>query len=497
MSDKNYLLSYDIGSTAIKLILFDQELNPVYQAQKAVKNYEAAGFQYQKAEDWWQLIKELTLEMLKESEIKAAAINAITSTGQMEDCLLLDDQGEPLTEVLLYSDSRAKKEFQFLVDKYSQAKLNQMTANQFDPLMSVNKYLWLQENRPEAFAKHQYLILGAKDYLNFKLTGKNITDYTNASTTGFLDIKEMELNQSFISDLNFDKEILPKLKAAETVIGSLKESAAAELNLKAGIKVVNGSGDVGASTLGAGALKIGDIYSYLGTTAWLAMPSDSISENKNLFSLSSTDGENYIIAGAILNAGQAYDWFLKKMLDYKELNNQVYAEVENKLAALDTKENQSIFIPYLNGERSPLKVNGSNGLFARIGSATDSWQLLAAVLEGVAFSLKHNLLEMTGSSNLFNSERQINLIGGGSKSKIWPQLLANILQCELNVLDLEVAAPSLGAAMLAQKALNKIASYQELRANFKVVKSYRAQAEYEAHYQAKFEDYLQLVESIF
>ena len=497
MSDKDYLLSFDIGSTAVKLIIFNKELKPVYSSQKAVPSYQKDGFQIQKAEDWWELIKELSQKMLKESSISAAEIAAVSSTGQMEDCLLLDQKGEPLTEVLLYSDGRAKKEYQFLVDKYSQQSLNKMTGNHFDVLMSINKYLWLRENRAEAYKKHRHLILGAKDYLNFKLIGKNITDYTNASTTGFLAIEKMKFNQKLIAELGFKEEYLPELKAADEIIGTITADTAAELGLKAGTKVINGSGDVGASTLGAGALKVGDIYCYLGTTGWLAMPSNASSENKNLFSLSSTDGENYIIAGAILNAGQAYDWFLSNILNYQAIDAEIYQEVEKKLSSLDSTKNQSLFIPYLNGERSPLKVSEKNGVFAELGADTDGWQLLAAVLEGVGFSLKHNLIEMIGSSSLFNKELQLNLIGGGSKSKIWPQMLADILESRVNVLDLEVGAPSLGAAMIALKALGQIDDYGELRQSFTITKSFKPHPKMREYYQQKYQKYSQLVTKLF
>ncbi|ADQ14115.1 xylulokinase [Halanaerobium hydrogeniformans] len=497
MSDEKYLLSFDIGSTAVKLIIFDKKLKVVYKAQKAVPGYQEDGFQYQKAEDWWEIIIELSHKMLQESSIDADEIAAVSSTGQMEDCLLLDQAGKPLTEVLLYSDGRAKKQYQFLVDKYSQKTLNKMTANQFDVLMSINKYLWLRENRKETFKKHRNLILGAKDYLNFKLTGKNVSDYTNASTTGFLAMEKMEYNQKLIKELNFEREYLPELKTAEEIIGTINAEAAAELWLQAGTKVINGSGDVGASTLGAGALKVGDIYCYLGTTGWLAMPSEDISENKNLFTLSNTRAENYIIAGAVLNAGQAYDWFLSKIMNHQEIDEEVYKNAENKLSNLDSTKNQSIFIPYINGERSPLKVSEKSGVFARLGANSDSWQLLEAVLEGVSFSLKHNLIEMTGSSSLFDKKLQLNLIGGGSKSKIWPQMLADILESRVNVLDLEVGAPSLGAAMIALKALGEIDGYGELRENFKITKSFEPQSRLKDHYQQKYENYIQLVNKIF
>jgi len=494
MNQNEYLLTYDIGSTAVKLILFSRDLKPEYIGEKGVKTYQEDGLQYQKAEDWWDIVKNLTKKMFEKSSIKKDQIAAVAATGQMEDCLLLDASGEPLTEVLLYSDARAEAEYQFLLDKYGIEKWDQMSGGNFDQLMSINKYLWLKENRSQVFKEHKHLLLGSKDYLNFKLSGKNYTDYTNASTTGFLDYRSGVLNKELITDLDLNEAYLPELKRGDSIIGKVSAKAAAELNLPPGIPIVNGAGDVGASTLGAGAWSEGDIYCYLGTTGWLAAPSETISANKNLFSLKNFDGKNYITAGAVLNAGQAYDWFLKNILAKKQLSAADYEEVEKRLEKRLTEVKNPIFIPYLNGERSPLKVKNENGIFLNLGPETDLIEMLKSVLEGVSFSLKHNLeaMKLKGFQNT-----KINLIGGGSKGKIWPQLLADILNREVNILDLELSAPSLGTAMIALKALGEIEEFKELIDKFKVKKEIIPRQEFVQKYAEKYNEYREFVQKKF
>ncbi|MGM0420617.1 MAG: xylulokinase [Bacillota bacterium] len=497
MSAEYYLLCYDIGSTSVKLTLFDNSLNLFYTAAEGVPNYQDGGHSYQKAEDWWRLVKSLTKNMLDDVGIVSEQIKAIGSTGQMEDCLLLNEKGQPLTEVLLYSDGRARNECQLLIDKYSHEKLSYITGNKFNPLMSINKYLWFRNNRKGAFAKHRHVVLGSKDYINFKLTGHNISDYTNASTTGFLDINEMKWNEILIEDLGFDGAHLPQLEQADRIIGRIKPDMAAELGLSPELIVVNGSGDVGASTLGAGALTAEEIYCYLGTTGWLAMPAEEISANKNLFTLSNLKGGSYIIAGAVLNAGRAYDWFLSNIMNHEQITEEVYSEVEAHISKLDARENRTIFIPYLAGERSPLKIEEGNGVFAQLGYNTNSWDLLLAVLEGVGFSLKANLVEMVGGGNLSERRLQINLVGGGSKSDIWPQLLANILESQVNILEIETGAPSLGAAMICLKAVNEINDYTELEGRLNVTQSYKPQMKLRSHYVKKYERYQRLVSMVY
>lgn len=494
MTQNEFILTYDLGSTAFKLVLFTNKLEAEYISEKEVKTYQDQGLQYQKAEDWWEIIKELTKKMFENSSIKKEQVAAVAATGQMEDCLLLDEAGEPLTEVLLYSDARAEAEYNYLLDKYGPEKWDQMSGGNFDQLMSINKYLWLKKNRPQAFKEHKHLILGSKDYLNFKLCGKNYCDYTNASTTGFLDFRNGELNQELINDLDIEEDYLPQIKRGDSIIGRVSSEAAAQLNLPEGIPIVNGAGDVGASTLGAGARSEGDVYCYLGTTGWLAAPSKNISANRNLFSLKNFDGKNYITAGAVLNAGQAYDWFLKNILDIDNLAAADYKEVEKKLEKRLAEVGSTIFIPYLNGERSPIKVENKNGIFLNLGTETDLIEMLKSVLEGVSFSLKHNLeaMELKGSQNT-----KINLIGGGSKSSIWPQLLADILNREVNILDLELSAPSLGTAMIALKALREIEEFEELIDRLKVRKEITPRKKYLKKYDEKYSEYRAYIEKIF
>ncbi len=494
MEKNEYILTYDIGSTAVKLILFNKKLQAEYISQKEVRTYQEAGLQYQKAEDWWEIIKALTQKMFGEKPFNKNKIIAIAATGQMEDCLLLDEYGEPLTEVLLYSDGRAEAEYKFLLQKYGESKWEKMSGGNFDQLMSINKYLWLRNKRNKAFLDHKYLILGSKDYLNFKLSGKNICDHTNLSTTGFLDYRTGEVNKELISDLNLNREYLPKLKRGDSIIGELTAEAASELKLTVGLPIVNGAGDVGAAALGAGAWSEGDIYCYLGTTAWLAAASRNLSADKNIFSLSNFDGEKYITAGAVLNAGQAYDWFLKNILAKDTLSAADYESVELKLKARSKEIETPLFIPFLNGERSPIKVKNKNGIFLNLGAETDLIEMLKSVLEGVSFSLKHNLEAM----DLENSQNnKINLIGGGSKSLIWPQLLADILNKEVNILDLEISAPSLGTAMIALKALGEIDDFTEIINQFNVKKTIAPREEYIDRYAAKYDLYRDYLDKLF
>lgn len=496
MEEEKYILTYDIGSTKTKLTLFDSDLNTLYEDSCAVKTYEG-DLPYQRAEDWWEGIKELTKDMLNNG-VDRSKVGAVSSTGQMENCLLVSRDNEPLSKVLLYSDGRAENQYNHLIEKFGADKMKAMTGNNFDPFMSVNKYLWFRDNEPEKFRSAEHLVMGSKDYINLKLTGKNVIDYTNASTTGFLDFRSNGINQELLEGLQLDPEKLPRVKKGTEVIGTVKHDVAEELGLSPQTPVLNGSGDLGASTLGSGVGVEGGVYGYLGTTGWLAKTDSTISKNENIFSLRNFDGNNFIIAGAILNAGSAYDWFLKRIMDLSELNSEDYERVEEELESLAPDEGSvPIFLPFLQGERSPLQIKEGQGGYFGLDSSTDKIQILKATLEGVAFSLRHNLIEILGKDNqLKGADLEINLIGGGSKSKVWPQMLATILESKVNVLKMESGAPSLGAAIIAKKGLGFVEEFSKLNYEFSIKDSYAPNLEQVKTYRNKFEDYIKLVKTI-
>ncbi len=496
MNSENYILTYDVGTTAIKLNLFDRDLTIMYSDSTPVETIESETFPYQRAEDWWGGVKSLTEEMMESEEISPGDIAAVSSTGQMENCFLVDRSGSPLTRVYLYSDGRAEDQFRDLQDRFGRDQLENMTGKNFDPLMSINKYLWLKENRPGKFSDHDHLITGSKDYINFKLTGKNLTDFTNASTTGFLDFRNMERNRELINELGLDSGKLPEIKSATEVIGEVTQNAGNDLGLNPGTPVINGTGDLGASTLGSGVLSGSGIYCYLGTTGWLAKTEIEVLDNPNIFSLSSIEGEGFIVAGAVLNAGSAYDWFLDKVMGIHNPEDQDYRKIEKELRESSNQGGEPIFVPFLQGERSPFRVNEGNGTFVNLDQSSDRYSMLKATLEGVGFSLKHNLIEILGGkSQLINSDRPISLIGGGSKSSVWPQLLSNILETRVDVLDLDAEAPSLGAALMAKKGLGEISDYSEFQGLFDAEKSFLPEEGKLNNYREKFEKYLGFVET--
>ncbi len=485
------ILTVDVGTTSLKLVVF-QDTKSLYMGECPLPTYQVDGNSYQRAEDWWDAFKEAIAALQAEAPDLLASVDTFCSTGQMQDCLLVDTQGNPISEVLLYSDGRAKKQFQFISEHYGADKLQTAAVNQPDALLSVAKYLWFKEHRSEQFNQDHLLLLGAKDFINLRLTGKSYTDYTNASTTGFLDMRTNQWNQGLMKCLELDETRLPKLAAATDVIGVVADSTAAELGLPKGMTVINGAGDVGASTLGAGAFAAGDVYCYLGTTGWLACPAAETARTPEIYTLRQIDGMSYILAGAVLNAGKPLEWFLTHIAMEESVDSQVYSHYESKATEVAAGCQGLLFLPFLEGERSPMKVDRNRGGFVNLGTDSNRWQLYRAILEGVGFSLKHNLEAMLGGKSV----SKLNLIGGGSRSTLWPQILSDILDAEVHVLDMDVGAPSLGAALIALKAGGQVADFSDLARFFTASRHCLPVPENVTRYGEAYGNYLRHVDAL-
>ncbi len=200
--------------------------------------------------------------------------------------------------------------------------------------------------------------------------------------------------------------------------------------------------------------------------------------NKKYFTLSNIEDEHFIITGGILN--------------------EKYQKIEKQFQNTSPGVNEVTFIPIISGEYNPLSIEVDNGVFVNLNHATNKWQRSNAVLESLCFSLKNDLLEMLeNKDDIFDANRQINLIAGRSKSRIWPQLLADILESRVNLLELKVGSEFIGKEMLALKTLDFINDVSELKEAFKVTASFIPIIDNVKFYREKYNRYSKLVDQIF
>lgn len=286
-----------------------------------------------------------------------------------------------------------------------------------------------------------------KDYIAYRLTGSFTTDFSDASGTLFLDVKNKCWSQKMLDILHIDRLMLPELKESYEVIGRIKDG----FKLK-GVLVAAGAGDNAAAAIGTGATTNGATNISLGTSGTVFTSCDkfSVGENNSLHAFCHANGK-YHLMGCVLSAASANKWWIEDILKSKDYEGEVAFAKEK------AGNNGVYFLPYLMGERSPHNDVNARGAFLGMRANTTREEMNLAVLEGVAFALR-DCVEVARSSGIVVSKTAI--CGGGAKSEVWKKIIANVLNAEVVSLETE-QGPSYGAAILAMVGTGEYATVKE------------------------------------
>ncbi|MCA9839106.1 MAG: hypothetical protein KC422_19490 [Trueperaceae bacterium] len=464
-------LAMDVGTTGLKaaLIRASGEVLGTASATYASRTY-AGGIVEQDAEDWWQV----TLSVIQ--NLAASDAEAIVLTGQMQNLLLLDNAGQPLRPVILYSDSRASAEAEAIKVEMGKDRLRGQTGNDQEAGSLLAKLRWLQIYEPETLSRSKHLLLGAADYLAYKFTGNFVTDTTTAATTGLMDLTKGAWAEDLLEELSLSEtlSLLPELVEGGSEIGTLHLDMP---GIRRGIPVYLAPGDAGTATLGMGSGIAGRPYAYMGTSGWVAYTSAFRGEAaQGVFTLAHPDAELFICVAPLLTAGGNLNWARS------QLGFATYEEMIN--GALSRPKSSLLYLPYLNGERSPFSDPYARGAFIGLSSSHSKADMARAVLEGVAFAYKHAL-----SALIQEPIDKLLFTGGGSRSSRFAQLLADVTGLEVSI-PAQPEFTGLRGAVLSAQALKTGQGYAlspEIAQTLTPKKS-----DYEAKYELFLEAYKHL-----
>ncbi len=407
-------LAFDIGTTGTKAALVDDAGRVLRSASREYPTHTGAGgVVEQDAADWWNAVLHTCRELDARDEAEAIAL-----TGQMQDAILVRADGEAMRPVILYSDTRARAEVGQVVEMLGVEQLRELTGNDQDAGSLLPKLVWLKTHEPASLADSTWLLLGAADYIAFRMTGVAATDTTTASTTGLMSLNDRQaLDKSVLDALGIgdSARLLPPFLPGGTRIGKLTPGAATALGLSSGIPVYSGPGDAGATTLGAGSGEIGAAYAYLGTSGWIAFTAaHSALPGRGVITLAHPDPALYIQVAPLLTAGGNLEW-VRNLFDTDDYDGVISG-------ALGTPPANLLYLPYLRGERSPFSDPLARGAFVGLNMDSTKHDLYRAVLEGVVFAYRHALDTLAPEST-----KALALTGGGARSRQWCQLFSDIL----------------------------------------------------------------------
>lgn len=445
-------IGIDLGSTNMKAAVYDETFHCIASQSAAVIYDRSNGVEFD-AEEYWKSLAAVLKALTQMPGVKAEAIRQIGLTGQAETLVVLDADGEPLMNAISWMDERSKEECQELARQFSPEECESVTGQMAVlPTWPATKILWLKKHRPEIYEKAaSYMLL--KDYIVYRLTGKQLADCSIATFSFYFDIYHKCYWQKMLDAIGVRKEQLPPLAEPCTEAGGLTKEASDLTGLSESVVVNVGTLDHFAGMIGTGNVEAGGISLSTGTVMALATMAVKPEEGQR-YGIAMHYGflpDTYVMLPVAESGGVSLEWFKRTCMpgiDYGMLNEEL---------AKRELPNDLIFLPYLVGTNAPEFDGEARGLFYGLRSECDVYDMAAAVMEGVAFLLRKNCdaIEAAGTK-----VRHIIATGGGAKSPIWCQMQADITGLPV-VVPRETEAACLGAAMAGAVADGAYASYGE------------------------------------
>lgn len=430
-------IGVDLGTSSVKLLLMDTAGDIKKIVSKEYPLYlPKDGWSEQNPMDWYDKTIEGLSELLEGCDKSAVA--GIGIAGQMHGLVTLDENDEVIRPAILWNDARSAEETEYLNNVIGKDKLSQYTANIAFAGFTAPKILWMAKNEPEKFKKISKIML-PKDYINYMLSGEFCTDMSDASGMLLLDVKNRCWSREMLEICAVNEEQLPRLCESHEVIGVLKKDIAQSLGLGYNVKIVAGAGDNASAAIGSGTVGDGECNISLGTSGTIFISSKNflVDEYNALHSFAHADG-NYHLMGCMLSAASCNKWWCEDILKSKDFSG------EQKDIDISV-DNDVFFLPYLMGERSPHNDPFVRASFIGLSLNTTRSDMVLAVLEGVAFALRDSF---EVAKKLGIKIERTKICGGGAKSELWKNIIANVLGVKVDVIENE-QGPALGGAILA------------------------------------------------
>lgn len=439
-----YLLGIDLGTSSLKSILIAEDGEVKGLSAKA---YQFAspynGYAEHDPKEWWQACCETVRGVLKESKVPADEIRGLSFSGQMHGAVMLDADFRPVRPAILHCDARSGKQVEELNSLLGIERIKEVVMNPVYTGFLLPSLLWVKENEPENFGRIAHVML-PKDYLKYRMTGEVSTDYSDASATLAFDIRKNEWSREVLSCAGVPGEWFPVCLDTASAAGTVCKRAADETGLSVRTVVAPGGGDQVMQGIGNGIIRAGEACSNIGTSGQVSFQSDRPMQNPalNTNTFCGYKKGRWFTMGAIMNAGLSYKWFssLFDKVDYDAMNERI--------GKVPPGSGGVIFLPYLNGERTPHLNPNISGAFMGLNVNTGRPEMARAVMEGVAFAL-NQCIEVC--KNLGLTADVMAASGGAVNSMPWLRIQADVFGCALKVADTKEHA-SMGAAIAAGAA---------------------------------------------
>ncbi len=452
------ILAYDLGTGGNKASLYDSQGKCLATSFVPYNTeYPQAGWHEQRPAAWWDSVVQSTRQLLATGQANPATIACIAISGHSLGCVPLGASGEVLRDAApIWSDKRPAEQAERFFRKIDQARWYRLTGCGFPAAhYTVFKIMWYRDCEPDMFARTR-TIIGTKDYINFRLTGRIATDYSYASGCGAYDLLKWDYSDELLAAADLPRTLLPEILPSTAILGTLTAEAAAQLGLPRTVKVACGGVDNSCMALGARNIAEGRTYASLGSSSWIAVSSSKplLDDKSRPYVFTHVIPGMFTSAMAIFSGGTSLKWVRDNLC--ADLSARARMEGRDPYEAMIALAQQSplganklLFNPSLAGGSSLDASPHIRGALVGLDLRHTQADVIRATLEGIALNLRMVLDQLRKCGSVGG---EMVVVGGGSKSRFWRQMFADAF--EINILKTNVGqeAGSLGAAAVAAVA---------------------------------------------
>jgi len=495
---KDLLLGIDIGTSGCKMALFSQNGNVICSiTEEYPVYYTAPGYVEQDPDDWWNAVCRGTKKMVSEHAINPENIAGVGVDGQGWAAIAIDADGRVLTRNPIWMDTRAEAICRELNETIGEDRIFEVSGNPLKAQYTTGKIVWYQRNMPDIYKKIDK-ILQSNSFIIYRMTGVMSQDISQGYAFHCFDMRNGCWNNDMAAALGIGRHLLPDITKCHEVVGAVTPIAAERMGIVAGIPVVAGGLDAACGTLGAGVLHPGQTQEQGGQAGGMSICLDKCCADPRLILGYHVVPGRWLLQGGTTGGGGAMRWFSEQFgyeekMKEQETGCSSLALLDNLAEKVMAGSDGVVFLPYMAGERSPIWDEKAKGVFYGLDYSKTKAHMMRAVLEGVAYSLRHNLEVAYSAGAQVGTMRAM---GGAANSRLWMQIKADITGKPMEVPNSDTVT-TLGAAMLAGVGVGMYRDFDEA-----VGKTVQVKRRYEPHgalkeeYDRGYETYLRLYASL-
>jgi xylulokinase len=459
----DHVIGLDIGTTSTIGILIGLPDRILHIATRPVTlNAPHPGWAEEDPEQWWTNVGEITCELVDIGGIKASDVKAVGVTGMLPAVLLLDAQGNLLRPSIQQSDARCAAEVVELRHKVDETTFTQKTGNGVNQQLVIAKLLWIRKHEPEIFARIT-TVFGSYDYINWRLTSERAIEQNWALEGGFVNLETHAIDDELVKLAGLPRHALPRKTVSHELLGHITEAAARHTGLLAGTPVIAGAADHIASALAAGIARQGDVLLKFGGSVDVLIATDRVAPDPRMYLDYHLVPGLYVPNGCMATGGSGLNWFVSSFAEGErgkaESAGLTIHQWLDQLAEKIPAGSEGVqILPYFLGEKTPVHDADVRGAILGLSLAHGPAHLWRALLEAYAYGIAHHIEVL---NDMGHATETYVASDGGSKSKVWMQIVADVLQKPVQRLTGHPGS-CLGAAWTAAMGVGLAKSWSDI-----------------------------------